>query len=160
MRVKAGGTMWIVPPARAIWVPAGAEHEIHGLGDFAMRTLYFPVDLTGRLPGVCRALDVTPLLRELVVELVERCPIDDADQPAMRLAEVAVDCIAEAEILLMQLPLPRDPRALRLAERLQAEPAETAELPELARDAGASVRTIQRLFLAETALPFSRWRQR
>jgi len=78
----------------------------------------------------------------------------------MRLAEVAVDCIAEAEVLLMQLPLPRDPRALRLAERLQAEPAETAELPELARDAGASVRTIQRLFLAETGLPFSRWRQR
>ena len=38
MRVKAGGTLWIVPPARAVWVPAESEHEIHGLGDFAMRT--------------------------------------------------------------------------------------------------------------------------
>jgi AraC-like DNA-binding protein len=125
-----------------------------------MRTLYFPVELTGPLPGACRALDVTPLLRELVLELVERCPIDGDDKAAMRLAEVAVDGIAEAEVLRMQLPLPRDPRALRLAERLQAEPAETAELPELARDAGASARTIQRLFLAETGLSFSRWRQR
>ena len=160
MRVNAGGGLWIVPPLRAVWVPAEAEHEIHGLGDFAMRTLYFPVDLTGSLPGGCRALDVTPLLRELVLELVERCPIDGDDEPAMRLTAVAIDRIAEAEVLRMHLPLPRDPRALRLAERLLAEPASPAELLELAQDAGASARTIQRLFLAETGLPFSRWRQR
>src|SRR3569623_950614 len=68
MRVNAGGTLWIVPPARAVWVPAGAEHEIHGLGDFAMRTLYFPVQMTAALPGECRARDVSALLRELVLE--------------------------------------------------------------------------------------------
>ena len=129
MSVRAGATLWIVPPARAVWVPAGTEHEIRALGDFAMRTLYFPVDLTGSLPGGCRALDVTPLLRELVLELVERCPIDGDDEPAMRLTAVAIDRIAEAEVLRMHLPLPRDPRALRLAERLLAEPASPAELP-------------------------------
>lgn len=160
MRVKAGGTLWIVPPARAVWVPAGAEHEIHGLGDFAMRTLYLPDEMSGTLPRTCCALDVTPLLRELVLELVERCPIDEADEPAMRIAGVAIERIAEATVLSLQLPLPRDPRALRLAERLQAEPASPAGLRELAREAGASARTIQRLFLAETGLPFSRWRQR
>jgi AraC-like DNA-binding protein len=160
MRVHSGGAMWIVPPARAVWVPAGTEHEIHGLGDFAMRTLYFPAGLVGELPGECRALDVTPLLRELVLELVERCPIDDGDGPAMRLAVVTIERIAEARVLPLQLPLPGDPRALRLATHLQADPASTAELPDLARDAGASARTIQRLFLAETGLAFSRWRQR
>lgn len=160
MRVKAGGTLWIVPPARAVWVPAESEHEIHGLGDFAMRTLYLPVEMSATLPRECCALDVTPLLRELVLELVERCPIDEADEPAMRIAGVAIERIAEAPVLRLQLPLPRDPRALRLAERLQAEPALPGELPELAREAGASARTIQRLFLAETGLPFSRWRQR
>ena len=71
MRVRAGGMLWIVPPARAVWVPAGTEHEIHGLGDFAMRTLYFPTEIVTQLPGECCALDVTPLLRELVLELVE-----------------------------------------------------------------------------------------
>jgi AraC-like DNA-binding protein len=160
MRVQAGETLWIVPPARAVWVPAGAEHEIHGLGDFAMRTLYFIGATNADLPGECCAIDVTPLLRELVLEAVERCPIDDTDEPCMRLAAVAVDRIAEARTLPLQLPLPRDPRALRLAERLLAEPASPAELPELAHAAGASARTIQRLFLAETGLPFSQWRQR
>ena len=96
MRVRAGGTLWIVPPARAVWVPAGAEHEIHGLGDFAMRTLYFPTGMIARLPAECCALDVAPLLRQLVIELVERCPVGDEDAEGMRLAEVTIDRIAEA----------------------------------------------------------------
>jgi AraC-like DNA-binding protein len=160
MKVQAKGTLWIVPPARAVWVPAGAEHEIHGLGDFAMRTLYFPIAMVGALPGECCAIDVPPLLRELVLELVERSPIDEADDAAMRMASVALDLIVRARVLPLQLPLPRDPRALRLAEGLQDDPASSAELPELAHGAGASPRTIQRLFLAETGLPFSQWRQR
>lgn len=160
MRVRAGGTLWIVPPARAIWVPAGAEHEIRALGDFALRTLYFPTAMAAGLPGECCALDVPPLLRELVLELVERCPVDESDAPGMRLARVAIDQIAAARTLPLQLPLPRDPRALRLAEVLRKEPAAQAGLAELARKAGASPRTIQRLFLAETGLPFAQWRQR
>ena len=160
MRVHADGMLWIVPPARAVWVPAGAEHEIHGLGDFAMRTLYFPAEATVALPEKCCALDVVPLLRELVLEVVERCPVDEANEPGMRMGAVALDLIARASVLPLQLPLPRDPRALRLAEGLRANPASPTELPALARQAGASARTIQRLFLAETGLPFSRWRQR
>jgi AraC-like DNA-binding protein len=160
MRVRAGPTLWIVPPARAVWIPAGAEHEIRALGDFAMRTLYFPIEMVAGLPGECCALDVPPLLRELVLELVERCPVGESDAPGMRLTAVAIDQIAAARTLPLQLPLPRDPRALRLAESLRESPASQADLAELARKAGASPRTIQRLFLAETGLPFAQWRQR
>jgi AraC-like DNA-binding protein len=160
MRVRAGDTLWIVPPARAVWAPADVEHEIRALGDFRMRTLYFPAAMIARLPGECCVLDVTALLRELVLELVERCPIDETDAPAMRLAEVAIDCIAGARALPLQLPLPRDRRALRLAEMLREDPASPAGLADLARAAGASTRTIQRLFLAETGLPLAQWRQR
>jgi AraC-like DNA-binding protein len=160
MRVRAGGMLWIVPPARAVWVPAEAEHEIHGLGDFAMRTLYFPAAMVDHLSGECCAIDVVPLLREVVLELVERCPIDEGDEPSMRLATVAIDGIARARALPLQLPLPRDPRALRLVGLLRDDPASRSSLGELARAAGASARTIQRLFLAETGLPFAQWRQR
>jgi AraC-like DNA-binding protein len=160
MRVRAGGMLWIVPPARAVWVPPAIEHEISAFGDFRMRTLYFPADRVAQLPDACRALEVSPLVRELVLELVERCPVDAADQPSMRLAEVTIDRIAAAPALPLHLPLPRDPRALRLAEILRAEPASQASLAELAKAAGGSTRTIQRLFLAETGLPFAQWRQR
>jgi len=125
-----------------------------------MRTLYFTGAENAALPGECCAIDVTPLLRELVLDAVERCPIDEDDAASMRLVSVTIDRIAEARALPLQLPLPTDPRALRFAERLREDPSSQAELAELARDAGASVRTIQRLFLAETGLPFAQWRQR
>jgi AraC-like DNA-binding protein len=160
MSVRAGDLLWIVPPARAIWVPAGAEHEIRALGDFSMRTVYFAPALVGHLPRECCALDVPPLLRELALAIVEPQLIDEADEAGMRLAHVAIDRIALARTLPLQLPLPNDPRAVRVAERLRADPACEAELVDLAREAGASARTLQRLFLAETGLRFSEWRQR
>ena len=125
-----------------------------------MASAALPTGLVVQLPGECCAIDVAPLLRELVLELVERCPIDATNEPAMRLARVAIDRIAEARTLPLQLPLPRDPRALRLAEALREDPSSQASLGELAGAAGASPRTIQRLFLAETGLPFAQWRQR
>jgi AraC-like DNA-binding protein len=160
MSVRAGGLLWIVPPARAVWVPAGAEHEIRALGDFAMRTVYFDPATVGHLPRECCALDVPPLLRELVLAIVSIQLVDEADAPAMRLASVAIDRIAAARALPLYLPLPGDPRAVRVADRLRGDPACTLELGQLAREAGASVRTLQRLFLADTGLRFSEWRQR
>ena len=160
MSVRSGGMLWIVPPARAVWVPAGAEHEIRALGDFAMRTVYFVPALVAHLPDKCCAIDVVPLLREVVLAIVGIQLIDESDGQGMRLAGVAIDRIAGARTLPLQLPLPTDRRAVRVAERLRAEPACGLELAELARDAGASARTIQRLFLAETGLRFSEWRQR
>jgi AraC-like DNA-binding protein len=160
MSVRAGGTLWIVPPARAVWVPAGAEHEIRALGDFAMRTVYFIPALVEHLPRECCALDVSPLLRELVLAIVTGPLIDEHDAEGMRLGAVAIDLIAASRTLPLHLPLPSDRRALRVAERLRTDPACGLELPALARDAGASARTLQRLFLVETGLRFSEWRQR
>jgi AraC-like DNA-binding protein len=160
MRVRSGKTLWIVPPAWAVWAPAGVEHEIVAIGDFAMRTLYLAPGVARNLPHEVCAIDVTPLLRELILALVARGLIEEADDAGMRLAAVAVDGIAEARALPLQLPLPADPRAVRLAERLREDPSCESELTELARDAGASARTIQRLFLAETGLRFAEWRQR
>lgn len=160
MRVRSGGTMWIIPPARAVWAPAGVEHEIHALGDFAMRTLYFDPALAAGLPGECYAVDVSPLLRELILEIVAIGMIGEDDAPGMRLARVAVDRLAQERSLPLELPLPSDPRAVRVADRLRDEPSCDLEIARLAKEAGASVRTMQRLFLTETGLRFAEWRQR
>jgi transcriptional regulator GlxA family with amidase domain len=58
------------------------------------------------------------------------------------------------------MPMPADPRARRVAEMVLAEPSGARELGDLARAAGASQRTITRLFPAETDLTFKEWRQR
>ena len=160
MRIKAAGRLWLVPPARAVWAPAGLEHEIWARGDFAMRTLYIAPRLAAGLPEDCVGLDVPPLLRELIVHIVGLGMLNEGDADHEALAQVTVGLLRSPQLLPSSLPWPRDPRAVAAAERLMAEPSDPAELAMLARAAGASARTLQRLFLDETGFGFSDWRQR
>src|SRR5689334_22668038 len=41
MQVTTPKGRWLVPPDRAVWVPARFEHAIDVLADIEMRTLYF-----------------------------------------------------------------------------------------------------------------------
>ena len=160
MRVKAAGRLWLVPPARAVWAPAGLEHEIRARGDFAMRTLYISPPLATALPADCVGLDVPPLLRELIVHITGLGMLNEGDPDHHALAQVTVGLLRTPQILPSSLPWPRDPRAVAAAERLLADPSDRAELSALARSSGASARTLQRLFLDETGFGFSEWRQR
>ena len=160
MRVKAAGRLWLVPPARAVWAPAGLEHEIRARGDFAMRALYIAPALAKGLPQACIGVDVPPLLRELIVHIVGIGMLSQGDPDHEALAQVAVSLLRSPHPLPSSLPWPRDPRAVAAAERLLAEPSDPIELAVLARAYGASARTLQRLFLEETGFGFADWRQR
>ncbi len=160
MRVKAAGRLWLVPPARAVWAPAGLEHEIWARGDFAMRTLYIAPRLAGGLPKDCVGLDVPPLLRELIVHIVGLGMLNEGEPDHEALAQVTVSLLKAPSALPSSLPWPKDPRAVAAAERLLADPSAPHELADLARNAGASARTLQRLFLEETGFGFAEWRQR
>ncbi len=160
MRVEAGGTLWLIPPARAVWAPAGVRHEIRARGDFAMRTLYLAPEMAADLPSDCIAIEVPSLLRELILHIVGIGMLEAGQPVHEALARVAADQLRGAPALPLSLPLPSDRRALTLAGRLLADPSDSAGLADLARNAGASVRTIQRLFLQETGLGFFEWRQR
>src|SRR6187549_1207764 len=67
MTVTGDRTTWMIPPGRAVLIPAGTLHAIRMWGDVAMRSLYFPVGTTGQLFAGegCRVMSVSPLLREL-----------------------------------------------------------------------------------------------
>jgi AraC-like DNA-binding protein len=160
MRVTAQGRLWLVPTAQALWAPAGVRHEIFARGDFAMRTLYLAPALASALPSDCRAIEVNPLLRELVLHIVGVQLLEQADPLHRAWVDVLMDRLGAAEVLPFSLPLPQDPRALRAAERLREDLSGEIGLPDLARQSGASVRTLQRLFLQETGLRLMQWRQR
>lgn len=160
MLVETPQAAWLVPPTRAIWVPGGVEHEIRMRGTVAMRTLYLaPAGEDPRLAS-CRAIEVAPLLRELILHIV-RLGMLEAHRPEHeRIEALLVDLLAAGETAPLELPLPADPRARAFAERLLAEPGGDASLAALARGSGASLRTLQRLFVAETGLPLEAWRGR
>jgi AraC-like DNA-binding protein len=158
MTVGTSTGSWVVPALRAVWIPSGFEHSVRMTGQVRMQTLYLHPDL-GRLPTACSVINVAPLLRELILEILRlHMLVKDVPEQA-RLAAVLVDQIRHTRETPLRIKLPKDARALRVAESARADLAATKPISELVRRSGASVRTIERLFHQETGLTFGRWLQ-
>ena len=157
--VTRDGT-WMVPPQQAVWVPAGVQHEVRALGPLAMRSLYFLPELAKSLPDRCRVVRVSPLLRELILRAVA-FPQEGRPSPAeSRLLALIPDEITALAEEPLHLPMPRDGRLRAITDALSAAPADARPLSHWATTAGASERTLARLFLKQTGLTFGAWRQR
>ena len=156
--VMTVGTMrgaWVVPPQRAVWMPAATDHEIRCATPVSMRTLYFAPAMR-RLPAACCVVHVAPLLRELILACVE------APGPAprrARLTALILSELAEATVAPLHLPEPTDSRVRRITEALRADPGDARTLAGWSREVGASTRTLSRLFLAETGMTFRQWQR-
>jgi len=159
MTVMTAAGSWVVPPNRAVWVPTGVEHHLRMSGRVEMRTLYLRKRFVASLPRTCCVVAVPPLLRELILHVVRRGPLSRRSASGRRILDFLLDCLRELSAIPMHVPWPADPRARRVAEAVTSNPASTATLDELAASAGASKRTIERLFIVETSLGFRTWRQ-
>jgi AraC-like DNA-binding protein len=159
MTIRTVQGIWMVPPLRAVWIPGREVHSIAMSGSVLMRTLYFAPRFARSMPKKCFVLNVSPLLRELIFFACNqpvwkfRIPMD------RRVIEIIVDQLASAKAVPLQLPQPRDPRAMRVVEFLLKSPSDSRTLRELCRKSGASKRTIERIFVEETAMTLGKWRQ-
>jgi AraC-like DNA-binding protein len=158
LRVETEAGVWVVPPQRAVWIPACMPHQVHATDAIEMRTLYVYPDLPD-LPAGCRVLVVSALFRELIVRFAVLPPGYAPDGPITRLAAVILDQLRAPAFAPLHLPLPRDPRLRRVAAGLFADPADRRPLAAWARVVGASARTLARRFEAETGMGFRAWRQ-
>ena len=163
MEVDTGAGRWMVPPQRAVWIPAGVVHALRMNGPVAVRSIFFhrhprpPVDLP--CPGpACRALAVPRLLRELLLEVCRRGVLYADDPAAVRLAGVLLDQVVVLPDAALVLPSPTEARAAALARRLRARPADS--LATAVARVGASRRTLERIFLRETHLTLGQWHRR
>jgi AraC-like DNA-binding protein len=127
-----------------------------------MQSLYFPVDAPAPVFDArgCRVISVTSLLRELILRIATMAALDSRVAAEARLMSVLMDELALADIEPLLLPLPGDARALKVADCVLTDPADGATATDLARHCGLSVRTLERLFRAETGMPFGLWRQK
>ncbi|HXB69188.1 MAG TPA: helix-turn-helix transcriptional regulator [Candidatus Acidoferrales bacterium] len=162
MTVYAGQWTWMIPPGRAVFIPAGRPHSIRMWGEVAMRSLCFPAALDQ--PALqfddCRVIAVTPLLRELILRVIEMSALDGREAPHRRLLSVLLDEMHQAPTNPLVLPLPRDRRALAVAREVLTSPGVELSLDSLARRHGAGRRTLERLFRGETGISFGLWQQK
>jgi AraC-like DNA-binding protein len=159
MTVRTRQGVWVVPPMRAVWIPAKTPHSVTMSGQVSMRTLYFFPKLCRTLRDKCFVVNVSPLLKELILHACRFSRLHKRAQNERRVIELLLDQLKEAESVPLQLPKVSDSRALRVANALFADPGDQRTLWKLCKDCGASKRTIQRLFVEETSMTFGKWRQ-
>ncbi len=162
MQVTTPKGRWLVPPDRAVWVPARLEHSIDVLADIEMRTLYFDLAWLKR-ERRSASLDtefvvrVSPLLHQAILALFDGR--DDPDRTKL-LVRLAMLELHQAEDSATFIPLPHEPRCRRAAHIVLGDPTGLHEIESLAREVGTSARTLSRLFTSETQLSFKSWCQR
>jgi AraC-like DNA-binding protein len=155
LQVSTALGMWVVPPHRAVWLPALVPHSHRAHGPTELRTLAFAVPVNPLRLDRPTVLAVGPLLREVIVALG-----DDTLSPRQRhnLEQVAFDQLRRVEELPLCLPWPGDARLRDVAAILLADPSDRRSLADLGCRVGASERTLSRLFRAETGMTFPQWR--
>jgi AraC-like DNA-binding protein len=164
VRVSTEASTYIVPPSRAVWIPPGLVHAVTAIEQCDLHTLYLaPALLDGNTWQVGRVLEVSPLLRELVLALPvtpDPTPPESPDDAQRRcgIEHLVLIELRRARPLALGVALPRDARLRRLCEAMLQEPGRHAGLDEWAAEAGASPRTLSRLFREQLGTSFAQWR--
>ena len=124
-----------------------------------MRTLYLDATLSDSFPSQCVVVSVSPLLRELILHACRIGVLNGANAEHARLIAVLLDQMHVLPTVAFQLPLPLDPRAQRAARAILSVPGDENSIDDICRQAGASRRTLERLFFSETGMTIGMWRQ-
>lgn len=156
---EVDGGLWIVPPRSAIWIPGGSVHAIKVTGALEGYGAFIAPEAGTRLPMVCGAVSVTPLLRELLIRSASLPLLYEEGGANSRLMTVLLDELAGAKADNLHLPMPVNPRLRRIIDLMMATPGDRGTLDAWARKAGMSGRTLERLISQQTSMSFGRWRQ-
>jgi AraC-like DNA-binding protein len=159
MDVQTADGTWVVPPQRAVWIPARVPHSIVTSGSVSMRTLYLRAWLAPGLPRHCCVINVSSLLKELILHACSFPTLTKQVKVQAHLIAVIIDQLETVQSIPLQLPNPSDTRARRVADILSGDPSDPRPLEEICKRTGASKRTIERLFQLETQMTLGEWRR-
>lgn len=158
MSVTTAETSFVVPPQRAVWLPAETMHEVSCRGAVSLRTLYLEPGL-GQEPERCRVFEVSDFLKALILEVCSFAPRYDVggrEGMIVNLLLAEIDSMPNAPY---GAHMPSDERLLRVCRAILADPADGRDLDDWAKVAGMGRRTFTRTFKQQTGMGLAIWRQ-
>lgn len=153
--VTVGDAYWVLPPTRALWLPAGVVHRTGATREAVLRSLYFTPDSCDQDWKEPTPVAVDGLLAHLIDHLSHE---DLPDAARLRAEAVVLDLLRPLPTTPIDVPDPTDDRVRAVADALLAAPADPRSLEAHARAVGVSRRTLTRLFVQDTGMNFDRWR--
>ncbi|MFJ8745588.1 AraC family transcriptional regulator [Embleya sp. NPDC127516] len=155
LSVGVGEVYWVLPPTRALWLPAGVTHTTGATRGAVLCSLYLPPERCPLDWPEPTAVGVDGLLAELIGYLART---DLADEARRRAEALLPDLLHPLPTRPIDVPQPTDERVRAVAAALLADPADPRSLEAHARAAGVSRRTLTRLFVQDTGMSFEHWR--
>lgn len=160
MRVNCATGIWFVPPSQAVWMPPLFEHQVYFPAAVSVRNLFIDPSVTNGLPESCCVVEVSPLLRELILRAMAFAENYRRDSAEWRVMMVILDELRRLKPVPLGLPLPQDDRIRQVTDALLAMPGNSRTLEQWARQVFTTPRTMARLFVRETGMTFGDWRQK
>lgn len=151
-------SIWMVPTGCAVWVPAGLRHRSPASPHSRICILFVKQD-AACLPDHCCTLEITPLVREIVLRLVGTTVGSDANEHELRLMKVLLKELEGMPTGGLRLPVSSHPKMVAIQEALMAHPGDRTTLAEWSGRIATSERTLARVVFRETGMTFGRWRQ-
>ncbi|MDV7644942.1 helix-turn-helix transcriptional regulator [Acinetobacter oleivorans] len=152
---------WILPPLRAIWIDKNIAHGFRSRYSAEIYILYIKSEIDFQLSNnSCVVLNITPLLKELVNKCITfewYYPTDSAEN---RLSQVLIDQLVNMDQPPVNIPEPQNLKLKKIVQIFRDDPSNTMKLSDLSDIVHASERTIERLFIQDTGMSFSEWRNR
>ncbi len=157
--VAMPGERWMVPPDHALWVPCGIEHSVTASGQVSMRSIYVAPGAIADLPIRSRVVELTDLMRSLMLEAVTLPQCYEPTSRAGLVMALILEEIPRLPVRPLGLPFPADLRMAALCHHFLEAPTPRADIDDWAGALAMSRRTFTRAFRRETGLSLSEWRQ-
>ena len=159
MDVGTAGGNWTVPTHRAVLIPPMTDHQVTMSG-VSTRSLYVEPAAVPWFPARCRVVEVSALLRQLVLAAVDMAPRYPDHGRDAAVVNLILHEIRNVTPLPLDMPLPADPALRQLCDAFLRAPDIHQPPARWATALHVSERTLHRRFRAATGLSFAQWRQR
>lgn len=153
--VFSKGVPLIVPPHRALWIPAHTYHSFAFVSGTLQRSLFFPAEASKIVSTEIRVMEVTPLLRELIIGLFDSkfpMPVQK------RMSRLILDILHEAPVTPNPLQLPPEGPLRTVAQSVMQDQRWTVPLEAICAEVHMTPKTFERHFLKATGMTFKAWR--
>lgn len=159
MTIRLDDVQQVVGATQVVWIPPHYPHGLCSHGSFNGWSLYIDQTICSTLPQQCCTLPLSGLLRE-AIKCLANWSSGVWNERQQRIAAVILDEIATLPDESFSLPMPVDPRLVRIAQAMLLDLSDRRRMDEWAIWVGLSPRTLTRKFISETGFNFMQWRQR
>ncbi|AYJ50320.1 AraC family transcriptional regulator [Rhodococcus sp. P1Y] len=155
--VETADTHFLLPPQQAVWIPAGLHHQATMNSNVRSIAIMFDPELVPYNGTSAAVLDVSPLIREMIVYAkrwpIDRLRTDDASERFFQtLGDLVLEAVQSGEPLFT-LPTSDHP-VVSAAMTCTRNNLHTVSAVDVSRAVAVSERTLRRLFLEETGFPW------